>query len=918
MMYISRALDRLPKLAQTRMVHSGIGVWVVWSGQLDPTFNQLMSDYGGFRMCEESNQALWFFFGEEAWYALARMRLWGRVNDQPALIAAMPATILISPKFEMSLSLTVEISRQQAEPPEHLTILVHPNLKAQLAGMPGLATSPTQAPQGLARVAWESFEADPGLAYDSPLVFAGVVKPLGDPLDKNTSGGWRAIHAEHVSLLERMGLKYLAQEGFLIFALDGLKTVRAWCREVMAMIARPRDDEGKGPAAWPSVMAVSPRKGMSLSKDLPRRLGLDWDILTPNCPHMSYRAAFLLGEGFRINEARYTSRGNSVDDWCSVSPVPSEAEHSEGAIALTYSTNLMAGRFGPCFYCGLANHDPAHCPSKALAAGNPGLWTRLADVDIERLDAMFQELDTALANNTLEGIARFLSGKDDKDMVLRAVFEVNFCSQTRMIEAVWRSRGKDLPAGLSQLGPREGEHLWGALDALRAGDAQAAEQFLAQALLRYARGYQPRCLQGFLVMEAGDWVKAVYYWQEAGRLAYTPLQRAYCLFLQGRAMEMQADYQKATAHFRQALVECPRWIEPIYRQGVCMVKMGFIEQGMRVFEDLMRDDPGIFNRVMIDPELERGRVHVLSALWRPWSDTRSLAQQKVEDLRQLAEAVHNHFLDGDPFLAECDEKLKELDRIAKIQNYVAFYRFFQGFEDMRADLRKKVESEIKDMQLKMQGKYAELLNIQGEAAWFPFPKLLKDFNRDFNFCATKLNWMRQASLKTPENFRKTREYLPQLDERIRLLRTRLISLKVVRDSTYFVMLLGRNFVWFEVVCLGLSLVLVPVFVYVSQYFGLGWLAELLERQKWQLQKGLVLILSIMALALAAIKTALTFDYKKKQLFKLAGEGKLPGQKKSAKPKPKPKAKPKEVAAAAPAKTPALPPGKGPAKGKGGK
>ena len=54
----------------------------------------------------------------------------------------------------------------------------------------------------------------------------------------------------------------------------------------------------------------------------------------------------------------------------------------------------------------------------------------------------------------------------------------------------------------------------------------------------------------------------------------------------------------------------------------------------------------------------------------------------------------------------------------------------------------------------------------------------------------------------------------------------------------------------------------------------------------------MVILSIAALALAAIKTALTFDTKKRKLFQLAEEGKLPQKKPKKKVKPKAKAKPK--------------------------
>lgn len=70
----------------------------------------------------------------------------------------------------------------------------------------------------------------------------------------------------------------------------------------------------------------------------------------------------------------------------------------------------------------------------------------------------------------------------------------------------------------------------------------------------------------------------------------------------------------------------------------------------------------------------------------------------------------------------------------------------------------------------------------------------------------------------------------------------------------------------------------------------------MDSQKWQVQKGLVLIVSITAMALAALKTAVTFEKKRTELFKEE-------EKKADKKHPEKKGK----ALAAP--KPALPPAK---------
>lgn len=877
------------------MVHSGFGVWAVWNGQLDSGFEPMLRDYGGCRMAGEQGQALWFFLGDEALRVLGRILVWGRVTPMPVFLEAVPATLVVGQKFERSLTLSVELSRQNAAAPESVEVLVHPNLKGHVPLIPGLTTEPTKPASGLARAAFERLEADPGLSYDSGLDWMCVIHPLGDPLARDTAEGWRNIAAEVVDVMDRLGMKFLRHEGFLISEAQGLRLFRAWCRDIISRIARLRE-AGEDGHYWPSVLAAVPAKGHSLSKALPQRLGLDWEKLAPDFPHMSYRSAFLLGDDFIIQEARYLSRGAKVDDWCSVNLVDiRESDEPTGALAVPLPGSLTGVETHPCFYCGLNNHPPRLCPSKALAAPRPEVWDRLGQVDIGQLEALSQELEKDMAADPVAGMTKALAGNKEKDILIQAIFEIGLPCQPRLLELIWRSRGKELPAGLAQLGPREGEYIWDTLAALCGGSSEAYEAAMAQALLRYPRAYQPKAVQGFAAMEAGDWTKAIYYWQEAGRLCYNALQRGYFLFLQARAMEIQGEYHRAVGLYRDALREGPKWIEPVYRQGVCLVKMGFSDQGMQYFLQLLPGDTAMFNRVMVDPELERGRLQVLASLWRIWKAAQDEVKVHLAALTALSNSLRDHFLEDDPYLTETSAKVQTLGQLGQVNNYVSFIRLGEGIAQLDEAFKKKIASEIKVMGQAQTRQFEELKEVQREAAWFPFPALLREFNRDFNYCAAKLNWMRTSPMDEAENFHKAREYQPQVDERIRTLRTRLITLRLVRDSTFFVMLLGRNFLWMEVVGLGLSLVLVPLFVYLFQRSGQGWVADMMEQQKWQLQKGLVVILSIAALALSAIKTALTFESKKRKLFEMAAAGKLPKKKPKKKPKPKPKPKPKAKA-----------------------
>jgi len=218
------------------------------------------------------------------------------------------------------------------------------------------------------------------------------------------------------------------------------------------------------------------------------------------------------------------------------------------------------------------------------------------------------------------------------------------------------------------------------------------------------------------------------------------------------------------------------------------------------------------------------------------------------------------------------------------------------FESLQGDLRQTVEKNIARLNAQLKGIHEDLKDIHHEAAWFPFSKLLREFNADFNACATKLNWMRTTSLQVAANFRKSQDYVDEIDTAIKLLKARLVTLRIVRDATLFILLLGKGFMWLELVGLALSLVAVPAVIYFAQKTGQVWLADMLGEQKWQVQKGLVVIVSIVALAVAAIKTAVSFEKKRAELFK--------------EEEAKAKAKHSKKGKAAPlSRKPALPPGK---------
>jgi hypothetical protein len=274
----------------------------------------------------------------------------------------------------------------------------------------------------------------------------------------------------------------------------------------------------------------------------------------------------------------------------------------------------------------------------------------------------------------------------------------------------------------------------------------------------------------------------------------------------------------------------------------------------------------MFNRLLLDPELDRGRLQLMSQLGDIWQETSKQAEEAAKQAEELSEKLNKWFAEEHDFSQKARTKVEKLLHLTKTKNYVAFVRLIKGVAELDDEMADTVDHEIKIINKRIDILLERLRDIFREASWFPFPKLLREFNKDFNFCVEKLKWMSNAHLKNAENFKKSQIYISEMQERLKRLQQRLITLRIVRDVSYFSLLLGRNFVWLELVGLGMALVLVPFLLYASHNFGGFWARDVIVEQKWQLQKVLIVVLSIVALLAAILKTAATFERKKQRFY----------------------------------------------------
>ncbi|MFW5734620.1 MAG: tetratricopeptide repeat protein, partial [Oceanidesulfovibrio sp.] len=578
---LNSLIGKLPQFKESRLVAAGFAVWASWATDLNPAVDKTLADYGGMRIANERRQALWFFFSKDVFMALAKLEVWSRLNPLKAYVQVMPAKLLVDMKLQLSMSLESGLGNQEAPEIGEFQAWVHPKLSEILKGTPGIEFKEAPKKSGLAKLEWKTLHADPRLPYQSSMGWYLVLKPVGNPLDKSFQQGWRDFFHEIEQILKRLKAKYIYHDNFLMLPLETLRELRMWCQEYLTMVSRLRESSPE--KYWPCVQAIVAKKGLNLNPDLYKKIPLDWDQLSPDFPHMSYRNAFLMGEGFKIKDVRFSMDQSSMDDWCNVS-LKNEMAVVEDMLQVELPKRLVAGQHASCFYCGQRTHKLTECPSRPMDSLEEDIWERVAAVDIDEMKRALESIDGQLKGDITAGITDLLQGQGaTENLLMRAIYEINAPAQLRMLQTVWRSTGREYPKALGQLVEPGGEPVWEALELLREGEYVSVERILSKEIFKAPRNYQPVALRGFSMLERGDEPRALSLWSEGERSTTTPLQQSYLLFLQARAQEMMGKLETAMELYKKVLAISPSWLDAAYRQGVCQVKMGFAEQAMGFF-----------------------------------------------------------------------------------------------------------------------------------------------------------------------------------------------------------------------------------------------------------------------------------------------------------------------------------------------
>ena len=879
MAMFSLLLDQMTPPETPQMQAEGYAVWMVWDGELNPVVPQAMQDYGGLLLASEPAQALWFFFSTDVFLASARLETWAKFNTLPVSLSVMPVTLLAGAGRRLALALAPETKAQEAAAPKNFQVWVHESATPIVASMPGITLEEGELPPGM-HGAWLLLHADSRLPYQASLGWYALLRPLGNPLDKTFQTGWRGLFEEVESILQRNKFRYTIHDFFLLFPLETLRQFKSWINDYLTLIDRLKEETPD--KYWPCALAVVDKKGMSFNNELPKKIPLDWGQLAADYPHMNFRNALLLGGGFTTHEVRFAT-GNSPDDWCNVSLVQ-EGKNGAVSLPLLVPGSLVLGQNPQCFYCGQRGHELTACPTRKFPATAKDIWRRVAVMDMPAMKEGVRGLDEAVIKQGPETLHTLMEQESTVGIMTRALYDIAACFQVREINRFWRTRGK-LPTVADDLAPEDNNPIWDLLSGFADADKLVLDKNLQTLALRFPRDFRIRSLQGFAALERGDIAKASVFWKEAEGLSPAGFIQAWHMVLQGRAAEYASRFSQAMLFYDQALRACPQWLDPVYRKIVCQVKTGFADQALTALFALLQQDANYFNRALLDTEMERGQIQILSGLGTAWALTESRMQEEKPMLERLRVELASWFTPEHPFAAQAAERILRLQDMIKFHNYVPYQAAIQGRIGLERDMQQLVGRESREFRNSFKSYLEKLAHIRDEAAWFPFPRIMVEFNKNYNQCAVSLNWAMRTNLNTPDAFRRAQVIAVAEEERIAKLEKRLRFLRLIRDTTLFSLTLLRTFFWLEIAGLLLVLVALPLLIFYGEKSGADWGLQALVGQRAGVQKAATFIVSFLALGIALLRTVLRFERVRDTVLEKARQ-------EQARPRPAPKTPPK--------------------------
>ena len=508
-------------------------------------------------------------------------------------------------------------------------------------------------------------------------------------------------------------------------------------------------------------------------------------------------------------------------------PAHQFVDAGDGLFQLTFSGDLsqlkrerlFAGRFlaakgvcSECFYCGMANHAPAHCPSKQLTMDTRGL-NLVGYLPLPEIDSLFSRVmgeQKKMAELLATHIDAAQIRNDPALQVYVAYFDMYLIYQPRFLAysafsllSSWDGSGKTSRVNV------DSRNLLTGFDCLRVGQYKQAFDFMkAESHALGGKQFYATLGQAFIALERGRMGDMAHFLEMANSTASTEKEKIYITLLFSRFHRLTGQHWKAeqlVSSVANLYVDCP---EIQYSLIQVKIQDGLGRQQMQLLRKLAAGDRRYFMIALMDPALLAANSMVENVLSGLLEQKNKEAGENLAEAKEAAAQLQAWF--GE---VEEEELRTNLTMLANLE--VQFRR--HGVYDILdvADRAKSLslacprlrETRLEELNVKVDA--AALAWVDYNVFWqeYPYPSFFRDF-RNLLF-AGKRKFVEARSM-AGESLAKARERLQAGQGQVALLTgmvDRMLKVKLALDT---LVIFFKKLVVAELVFSVLAFLLLPL------------------------------------------------------------------------------------------------------------
>ena len=499
-----------------------------------------------------------------------------------------------------------------------------------------------------------------------------------------------------------------------------------------------------------------------------------------------------------------------------------------GDLSVLKRERLFTGRFlaakgtsPECFYCGMANHAPAHCPSKQLTMDTRGL-NLVGYLSLAKIDSLFKQI-MAEQKKMAEQLSTHIDVAEIRnDLALQvyvAYFDIYLIYQPRFLAYAAFSLSSSWDGGVRTDRVRiDSRNMHDGLDCLRVGKYKEAFDLMkAEGHAKGGKQFHATLGQAFVALERGRMADMGHFLQMAHSMASTEKEKIYICLLFSRFHRLTGQPWKAeqlVSSVANLYIDCP---ELQYSLIQAKVHEGQGQQQMQSLRKLAGADRRYFMIALMDPALLQADSMVENAL----SGLLEIKSREAgENLAEAKEALAElrAWLDNE----EDEDLLANITVLTRLEEQFRRHGVYDVLDVVgRAKTLSKDCPRLREErldELNAQVDAAALVWADYSAFWTEYP--YQSFFRDFKnlLFAGKRRFVEARSI-AGENLSSARERLQTGQAQVKRLTgfvDRMLKVKLVLDAMAIFL---QKLVVAELVFSGLAFLSLPLIIAFSGVLG---------------------------------------------------------------------------------------------------